>query len=113
MDCVSARSMRTATGITTRSARSLSMDVAIVIGKPMGQEDDEGELQACLDLWRMDCIDVSNCTQFLTAWRTSRQEQVKTQMYCVQPNLSNDRLGIAGACCSIVLIIDRYRSIDV
>jgi hypothetical protein len=64
MDCVSSRSMRTATGIATRSATRLSMDVATVIGKPAGQEDDEGELQACLGLWRMDRIDVSNCPQF-------------------------------------------------
>jgi hypothetical protein len=64
LDCVSSRSMRTATGIATRSATRLSMDVATVTGKSAGQEDDEGELQACLGLWRMDRIDVSNCPQF-------------------------------------------------
>jgi hypothetical protein len=40
------------------------MEMAAVIGKPAGQEKNEGELEACLGLWRMDHIDVSACPQF-------------------------------------------------
>jgi hypothetical protein len=64
LDCVSARPMRAMAGIVKRNLKYLSVDIATVIGKPMGQEDDEDELEACLGLWRMDHIDISACPQF-------------------------------------------------
>jgi hypothetical protein len=64
LDCVSARPMRAMAGIVKRNLQYLSVDMATVIGKPAGQADNEGELEACLGLWRMDHIDISACPQF-------------------------------------------------
>jgi hypothetical protein len=64
LDCVSARPMRAMAGLVKRNLQYLSVDMATVIGKPAGQEDDESELEACLGLWRMDHIDISACPQF-------------------------------------------------
>jgi hypothetical protein len=50
LDCVSIRPMRDMAGIVKRNLKYLSIDMATVIGKPVGQEDDECELEACLGL---------------------------------------------------------------
>lgn len=49
-------------GILKRHFESVAIDVAVVIQKPDGQDEDEPE--ACLAMWRFNHIDVSKCPVF-------------------------------------------------
>jgi hypothetical protein len=62
LDCVSNRIMRGMAGILKRHFESVAIDVAVVVQKPDGQEEDEP--QACLGMWRFNHIDVSKCPSF-------------------------------------------------
>jgi hypothetical protein len=75
LDCMSNRAMRGMAGIVKRNLKHLSIDMACVIGKPAGQEEDEDESEACLGLWRMDHIDVSACPGFPDRWANEASEK--------------------------------------
>jgi len=59
LDCFSGRAIRGMAGIVKRHLQKLAIDLAVVIGKPENQDEDEPS--ACLGMWRFDHIDVSNC----------------------------------------------------
>jgi hypothetical protein len=60
LDCMTSRAIRSMAGLVKRYLHILSIDVAVVIGKPDGEEG-ENEPGACLGLWRFNHIDVSEC----------------------------------------------------
>jgi len=62
IDCMSNRAIRAMAGILKRNLGSLCIDIACIIQKPDGLEEDEP--QACLGLFRFNHIDVERCPAF-------------------------------------------------
>lgn len=54
LDCVTFRSVRTATSLMKRHLKAMCMDIALIIAKPDNQVEDEP--QACVGMWRFDHI---------------------------------------------------------
>jgi hypothetical protein len=61
LDCMTSRTIRSMACLVKKYLHILSVDVAVVIGKPVDQA--EAEPGACLGLWRFNHIDVSVCPQ--------------------------------------------------
>jgi hypothetical protein len=59
LDMVGNRAIRGMASLVKRYLVSISVDLAAIISKPDGQEEDEPE--ACLGLWRLHHIDISKC----------------------------------------------------
>jgi hypothetical protein len=59
LDMVGNRAIRGMAALVKRYLNSISVDLAVIISKPDGQENNEPE--ACLGLWRLHHIDISKC----------------------------------------------------
>ena len=59
LDCMTNKAIRVMTGIFKRNIGSLAVDVAAVIQKPEGSDEEEPE--ACIGMFRMNKIDVASC----------------------------------------------------
>jgi hypothetical protein len=61
LDCMSNKGIRAATSLVKKYLRSVSVDIAFVIGAASPSDDANAELTACLGLLRLDHIDVEQC----------------------------------------------------
>jgi hypothetical protein len=64
LDCMSNKGIRAATSLVKKYLRSVSVDIAFVIGAASPSDDTndtDSELTACLGLLRLDHIDVEQC----------------------------------------------------
>lgn len=73
LDCMTSRAIRSMAGLVKRYLHILSIDVAVVIAKPDGVEEDEPS--ACLGLWRFNHIDVSECPQLPDRYKVEAHSQ--------------------------------------
>jgi hypothetical protein len=73
LDCLSSRTIRGMAGIVKKHMASVSIDIAVTIGKPDGESEDEP--QACLGMWRFDHIDVSSCPTMPDRFSIEAKEQ--------------------------------------
>ena len=84
MDCVSGRAIRSMAGIVKKYFVKLTLDIALVLGppeidpklahannrhpplttEPPKVDEDDGDLQSCLGLFRFEHIDIERCPEF-------------------------------------------------
>lgn len=59
LDVMSNKAMRAMASIIQRNLTGMTVDLAVTVEKPDGQEEDEPS--ACLGMWRFDKVDITTC----------------------------------------------------
>lgn len=60
-NCMSTSTVRPLSRLLKNHAKSIELDLALAINKPVDQEEEE--LQACIGMWRFDHVDIPSCPQ--------------------------------------------------